>query len=619
MAFQNWFKPLHDQPTEREVLAFDIEGAGGPSGFVCGSISGEYLSNFFTDRSEMWNALLEYGARGYWLFAHNLEYDLPILAGEEFFTGKMLFVPGGLLWAEYPAGKRKARFYDSTNLYPRWGVSGLGDIVKLPKLSLPGEIMRRLALGEAWGTFSEDDKRQIERYNRRDAEIVYHAVDMLQSVALRLGGQLRPTIAGVSMDVYRRKFHRYPWLALGSAANNLARPAFYGGRVENFAMGTVEGVNVYDTTSLYPFVQSRARFPHPNHLKLMIAPDPAGRWWEWEGCAAVTVRSPEVFTPLLPARIGERLFFPTGEFSGVWTLTELRQAVLSGYTLLSVEWVFGADVTFNPFEDFVENLFHERLMYQERGEAQANIVKLILNSLYGRFGLNPDGSLQQMVQITPETDFEKLKGYTTETIMNRVVAFGPVESARYPTYANVLIASQIASEARLHLYGELSNQGESAVYCDTDSVLTTGEVATGEGLGSWRMEGERVTADLVAPKEYALHNRALGTEYVVKGVPSYVAEQYLRTGFARFYRALSVREAVAQHKNPAEWVETIKRAGYAIPKRRPQSFDQITSRGWTATEPFQYQELVQMEQSGYRKGWVKALRPKPIYPDVALP
>ncbi len=563
----DWFVPLSPKTHKRGIIGFDIEGCGGPGGFICGVISSDYTYNFFTDPREMFLTLLDYGINGFWLFAHNLEYDLPILAGPEFWEGSLLFSKSGLLWAHYKHKGRRARLLDSGNLFPRWSVATLGDMIGLPKLEPGDKINEGLAIGRPWEEWTLEDQKAIERYCARDAEIVQKAVVILQDLVLGFGGQLSPTIAGASMDIYRRGFHKWPWRSLKEHTNNLARSGFYGGRVENFAVGKIPGVNMYDVTSLYPYVQSEIKFPHPNRLKLEIRPSPAGTWWEWEGVAKVVIEMPDRFIPFLPYRHEGRLFFPHGRLEGVWTLLELREAIARGAKLKRVDWVLGNSTTFNPFTEFIERLFQARLGYLVSDDPRANLVKLILNSLYGRFGLNPEGGLFQLAPITPETDFKAIEGFFTQDIGEYTVAIGPAENIGYPAYINTLFAAQIASAARLVLLQALESQGDKAVYCDTDSIITRGKIETGEGLGSWRIEMDNGVADLLGPKEYLLIDRVLGEKAVVKGIPDRVAREYIKTGMARFARALTVREAVARGKDPSIWVEVYKSKSDIFPKR----------------------------------------------------
>ena len=591
------FTPLVGEPKERSILAFDVEGCGGPGGFVCGAIAGAYAAEFYTERGAMWESLLAHAASGDWVFAHNLEYDLPIVAGEEVFDGELLFKGSGLLWGTYQRGGRRARLYDSGNLFPRWSVKALGSLVGRDKLEVSAGLLGRLGAGVDWGDLEDPERVLVERYCRRDAEVVYLSVAALQELLLSLGGQLTPTISGCAMDLYRRAHLRYEWAAVGEETNRLCRPAFYGGRTENFAFGKVEGVNVYDANSLYPAVQSTGRFPHPSHLRL----------WEGESAWPVVVRGegvaqglvgvPECDVPPLPARLGKRLFFPVGELEGRWTLAELRALEARGGTVLRLDWILGSEKVFSPFESFVEQLWRRRQGSLVSAPQEAALLKLLLNSLYGRFGLDPDDGLMRLVKLSDEWEWEDLRGYKTTDWHGQEVAYGPVASRRAPAYVNVLLAAQTAALARLTLLAGLESQGSALVYCDTDSILTQGALPTGDGLGDWRLQAEGVTADLLAPKEYILHNKTMGEEYIAKGVPARLAQEYLETGAARFRRALGVREALKQRRNPSEWVEVLREAHPTLPKRQPalSPFDQVGD--YCLTLPWSYPELVKLHSA----------------------
>lgn len=590
MDFQRWFTPLHGRKQSHWLLGFDVEGYGRPGGFICGAIVGSSLFEFFADRAEMWAALKDYGRRGAWCFAHNLEYDLPILAGSDLWSGDLLFKEDGLLWGTYSVAKKKARFYDSTNLFPRMSVADLGQMVGLPKLDSGTDWRIAEQNWLAWGDLTDEQKSQMRRYNIRDAEIVYRAVALLQDELLRLGGSLRPTIASCAMDLYRRVFHRWPWPCVGEETNRLVRGAFYGGRTENFAHGTVEHCNLYDVNSLYPFVQEHARYPHSAHLTVITPEHLSGDWEGWGGVVAGTIMLPDAHLPPLPHHARKRLFFPTGTLSGMWTLSEWRSAIGRGAKPVKVDFVLGSSVTFNPFNDFVDTLYTLKLGYSQSHDGRAQVVKLLLNSLYGRFGLNTDKTLYRWQSIPPNVDWQKLRGVEVIDHAGYLVAILPVPSRVYPAYANVFIAAEVAASARIELLSALESQGERVAYCDTDSILTTGKMKTGNGLGEWRAQMTDGTADLMGLKEYILHNQVVGAHYVAKGIPAHVMAEYLTTGQARFQKALKIREAIARGGNPAAWVEVKRERGAIVLRRAPVSFEMlepgqsVSTRAWSAEE-----------------------------------
>ena len=156
---------------------------------------------------------------------------------------------------------------------------------------------------------------------------------------------------------------------------------------------------------------------------------------------------------------------------------------------------------------------------------------------------------------------------------------------------NVFIAAQIAAAGRCYLYDELECQGESSIYCDTDSIITRGQIAIGEGLGCWRQQMTDGEADILTLKEYALYAKNNDPRYIVKGVPSEVAKMYLTEGVARYKRALGVREAIALGKSPATWVDAIKARRNTLPKRYPVPPWYSQAMSFTQTRPYRSSEL----------------------------
>ena len=611
---QNWFFPLSGKTKRVDILAFDIEGTGQENGFICGAIEGAGISNWFTDREDMFGTLLDYGRRGYWLFAHNLEYDLPILGGDRFWDGNHLFTTGGLLWAEYNRTAGKAKFFDSTNIFRRTSVFDLGLIVNRPKLDLPPDILRKIQRAKPWYKFPPKEQRLIQSYCRQDAEIVYLALEWLQDILIDLGGQMRPTIAGIAMDLYRRKFLKYPWKSMSEELNTELRPGYYGGRVENFAYGKIPAVNMYDINSLYPFAQSKIRFAHPSKLEKIYPAKTKRPYKKWSGMAKATVKVPDCHIPPLPHRYRNKLFFPVGEMHGIWTLRELRVAEELGCDIKSVDWVIGTAITFNPFTRFVETLFDKRQELARNRDTREKIIKLIANSLYGRFGLNPDNGLLHIKPYNQGENDADLIGYTDHIVNDQLICIGPLERKKFPEYINVMIAAQIAAESRIYLLRELLKQGQNACYCDTDSIITQGRIRTGKNLGEWKLQMAGGSADLLGPKEYALHNINSDPEYVAKGVPAHAAEQYLKEGLTRFSRALKVRESITNRKNPGEWVETFRHKDDIIPKRAVQKVNYWLSDSWSPTIPW---NVDQLEGVCDRK-W-KYRKYSPWYPDTEYP
>ena len=89
--------------------------------------------------------------------------------------------------------------------------------------------------------------------------------------------------------------------------------------------------------------------------------------------------------PFLCSKLNGRTIQPTGRFSGWYFSEELKLAQKLGYKIKILEAILYERG--KPFNDYVNNLFAMRKKYP-KGTAMNTIVKLLLNSLYGVFGMN---------------------------------------------------------------------------------------------------------------------------------------------------------------------------------------------------------------------------------------
>ena len=90
--------------------------------------------------------------------------------------------------------------------------------------------------------------------------------------------------------------------------------------------------------------------------------------------------------PIIPVKYSERTIFPEGNWTGWYYSEELKNAVRLGYKYTILEgYIFNSK---NIFEDFVAKL-SEMKESSDRNSAMYLIAKLLLNSLYGKFGMKP--------------------------------------------------------------------------------------------------------------------------------------------------------------------------------------------------------------------------------------
>jgi hypothetical protein len=324
------------------------------------------------------------------------------------------------------------------------------------------------------------------------------------------------------------------------------RGAYCGGIVDVYRPHLVDQTGYYyDVNSLYPTAMCKPMpvgIPTPRNLTNL---DP-----NFFGYLEATVKAPNPNTPggyigILPIKVGGRLVCPGGKFSGFFFSEELRFALAQGYQLLDIGEAWEFQRGENVFRTLIEQLNAMKVKSQLEGKpVLRNIAKLLMNSIYGRFGMhtpelkhaivNPQ-QLDQIVEkylALPQGPWalrsrtgvlEKITLGTLDLItyiLNKdILDFSKDKDIKLlrkflkgiPGQTNVPIAAAVTSYSRI-----IINQfkllaislGLDIFYSDTDSLVINGplppEVCNSAELGKLKLENTFKEGIFVAPKIYYL-------------------------------------------------------------------------------------------------------------------
>jgi hypothetical protein len=348
-------------------------------------------------------------------------------------------------------------------------------------------------------------------YLKNDCVLLY---DVLAAAFVKLegiGGQVGISAASTSLATYRRSYQEWDLPMLGEHSDTLSRGGYCGGRCEvirpDFVGSFREPLHCYDVNSMYPYAMTQ-----PQPVDLIDA-----RPNEWENAESIGFVRAKVkvdesaHIPILPLKTDNKLLFPVGEFEGVFSSVELRLADELGQ-LQSIEeldsvYYLGRTI----FADYVRELYQLRDKSRPDYDKSLDIIaKILLNSLYGKFGSNEE---REAIHIRPTMD--------TIVKLGLLPMSSPVTSDAFVEKVSVdadymlpHIAAWVTSLSRTWLGRGLNRVGEAAFYCDTDSIYTTACVEPiGTSLGQWKDEYAKdpiVEAHFVAPKVY-WYRHASGT------------------------------------------------------------------------------------------------------------
>lgn len=478
-------KRTKQKQNRREIFGFDIETYDDNKEFLLASVYYDENNKWtFFSKQELIDFFKTRRFRNAYVFASNLQFDFNGLfyGTKEIMEFDFLYRSSDMMYAKsYLTGegfsKKNANrgnivFLDTWN-YCKMSVEKMGKILTLPKLIKPSFLGKKPKNDYEW--------KEIIEYNMRDSEISKKYAKFLFDSFHDLGATPKITIAQTAMSLFKNKYLDDQYFRMKTDDMDDIFQAYYGGRVEVFKRGKIQECNYYDFNSLYPSVMIKS-YPNPNFHRI-TRKNTNEYIMKYEGVSDVTIECPnELNIPILPYRTKEKLIFPTGTFRSWQTHVELRRAISIGYKLIEVHKTHYFKETCTPFKGYVIDLYNQRKAFKKEGNPMQEVVKLLLNSLYGKFGqkYRDKDNWQPFNQTKEELDryewFERIGNFIR---IKR--SFCEPSSFCIPIWA-----AYVTAYGRLKLYDALVDCDPT--YCDTDSIVTKKKMLTSDELGDLKLE-----------------------------------------------------------------------------------------------------------------------------------
>lgn len=241
--------------------------------------------------------------------------------------------------------------------------------------------------------------------------------------------------------------------------NIAAQYAYGGGRIEPIKQGTAndQSIYYYDIRSAYPAA-----------ISLLPALE-TGKWYHYDG----TTDNPDPsyfglyhirwqfssnnnFYPIRHRYTNGNVCYPQAG-TGTW-IWEPEYRILCDYfpgQFQCMEWYEYDDTGKRPFS-WVNDIYQQRAAMKKEGRGAERILKLGLNSLYGKM-------IQQL---------------------------GWERHGKPPTYHQLESGGYVTSYTRSQLYRAAATNSKSIIGFETDGILTTDQlqVRTGDTLGAWECD-----------------------------------------------------------------------------------------------------------------------------------
>ena len=463
------------------------------------------------------------------VYAHNgHKYDfLGMFSIQELKQAEKVDIKGRILVATI----EKVKYLDFKTLVPL-PLSQIGEAMGYPK----GITPMKFRIGDESEGITQED---ID-YCITDCRILSEAIKSLETTFkewcdLPNDLSLPLTSASMAYKVWAYRYWPKHWFTIdqktgkkkdmafcNSIFNNALKDAYVGGRVQVIG----EPMKVYpntislDRNSMYPAEMVNHVFPDimgatyckpfmSNFRKLLRDPDIC----MWANLTLEGGKDSPAFLPTNDEN-GRRCWTET-TFTGWLCEPEIKHALDLGYQVKEIKELHYSKAI-RPFKEFVEFFYNLRVEMRKNNDPSQIWIKLLLNSLYGKFG-------QKNVTQRIDNDEE----------IEKIIEEGKLDQYHFDYYDGVRgalpflvsidkewrkskntwfgFASFTTSYARVSLNKAILAAGDGAYYCDTDSIFFNAdklpdvleEIELGNKLGQWDYEIEEPTNFIgYEPKAY---------------------------------------------------------------------------------------------------------------------
>ena len=401
-------------------------------------------------------------------------------------------------------------------------------------------------------------KEECQEYCRNDVNILTKALESYRDLAIDITNVdplKKITIASFAYEYFRLAHLKDKNIGLLNREEyDFARKSLQGGRTNAIGFYNIisdeerkqgKFMRYIDVVSLYPSVQRNSIYPvgHPvidndpdlNETIKHILDKKVG----FVECDIIPPKN--LYHPLLLVKKNGKLvesLLDEDFIKKVYTTLELNKALSIGYKIVKV---YTSHIYYSQskeiFKSYVDKLFELKNKYSiENNIGKKSIVKILLNSLWGKFGQKDINKKEDYLDLNKFLNLAKNDKYEIidfEEMSNDKVfiQYSELESFNlHLNNSNPAIAAYTTSHARLVLYEAMESLGPRVLYHDTDSLiyrfldndLGSALIEESNDIGGWELEKDGELSEFVSigAKSYAYRTKNNKTVVKSKGFNS---------------------------------------------------------------------------------------------------
>ncbi|MCJ7817683.1 MAG: hypothetical protein MUP60_02430, partial [Candidatus Thorarchaeota archaeon] len=449
------------------------------------------------------------------VFAHNASYDYTILMMDTYMAERGFVIDSQVIDSEFLVNAFKRidgqycsiTFADTMNYY-KMSLEKLGEIFADNKMSKPD--------------FENVSDYELMTYCRQDTRVLATVMkEHIKFLKLHDLGNFKWTIAGQSFGAFRHRFMNEKILVhTYENVLNMELASYRGGRCEVFQMGKHDDIYKLDINSMYPYIMRENQFPNQliSNDTVMADLDAVNDLIE-SGTYVLADCDIKLNQPAIAVK-KEKLFFPIGCISQTLTSPEIK-LLLDDPTLGEIIKIRNC-ATYtqaNLFRSYVDYFYD--LRKSAPNKAVEEICKVMLNSLYGKFGQRAFSKCVEVddPELTKEI-FDEMNDCGTNMMdyldhkvtrykRNGNKLYRLDESLDTLAYDSCPVVSSTVTAMARNLLWSMIQKAEipNVLYMDTDSLFVTetgydnlkSEISQTE-LG--KLKGVKRNAEKLGPNRY---------------------------------------------------------------------------------------------------------------------
>nr|YP_010852515.1 DNA polymerase [Aureoboletus raphanaceus]WGL38744.1 DNA polymerase [Aureoboletus raphanaceus] len=258
-------------------------------------------------------------------------------------------------------------------------------------------------------------RNETIKYCNQDVKSLYQVLYSLFKnyyYQTRVNASKCVSLPSLAMTNYRTKFMKGTNIPLiKGEIYNFIKSAYTGGAVDVYKP---YGKNIYryDVNSLYPYIMKNNPMPigDPTYIEgdtkaieSIIKDNSKFSFVEVDVDCSNELNYPLLLTRYKSSNSsGYRSIAPVGNWKGVYTSIEINRALELGYKFSFHKAIyFDSKIIFN---DYV-NYYYDMKKNSDKNSSNYTISKLMLNSLYGRFGMNPYLPKHEIIDAEDHLDY----------------------------------------------------------------------------------------------------------------------------------------------------------------------------------------------------------------------